>query len=223
MGRRRSRQEVERDNIEYLLRKNASTIREALEIYDGMVEYEDYYNPDDKYGVGRRQSFARQKVDLEGGRFSFEGKNYGEVVSELTRINDFLSTMRRNVQNAKEQEAKFLFVFKKGEYTKEKAKEFLDEDVSKRAYRAYRNIEAHRAYEIVGDGGYGSDNLISYLYSMELQGFNSGKYGEELLDKIEREKMIGTNEIEDLIFMPRNVTRASLRAKRRGDLYEREW
>lgn len=223
MGRRRRKKEVERDNIEYLLRKNASIIDEALELYDGMVEYEDYDNPDDKYGVGRHQSFARQKVDLEGGRFSFEGKNYGEVVAELTRINDFLSSMRRNVQNAKEQEAKFLFIFKKGEYTKEKAKKYLDEDVAKRAYRAYRDIEADRANEIVGDGGYGSDNLISYLYSMELQGYNSGKYGQQLLNKVERDKMLETNELEDLIFMPRNVTRASLRAKRRGDLYEREW
>ena len=223
MSKRRSRKEVEYDNIEYLLKKNASKIQEALDLYDGMVEYEDYYNPDEKYGVGRHRSFAREKVDLEGGRFSFEGKNYGEVVSELTRINDFLSSMRRNVQNAKEQEAKFLFIFKKGEYTKEKAKKYLDEDVAKRAYRAYRDIEADRANEIVGNGGYGSDNLISYLYSMELQGYNSGKYGQQLLNKVERDKMLETNELEDLIFMPRNVTRASLRAKRRGDLYEREW
>lgn len=223
MGRRRSRKEVESDNIEYLLKKNASKIQEALDLYDGMVEYEDYYNPDDKYGVGRHKSFAREKVDLEGGRFSFKGKNYGEVVSELTRVNEFLSTARRNVRNAKEQEAKFLFIFKKGEYNKETAKEYLDEDVSKRAYRAYRNLEADRAYEIVGDGGYGSDNLISYLYSMELQGYNSQLYGQRLLNEVEYNKMFENNEIEDLIFMPRNVTRASLRAKRRGDLYEREW
>ena len=58
---------------------------------------------------------------------------------------------------------------------------------------------------------------------MELQGYNSGKYGQQLLNKVERDKMLETNELEDLIFMPRNVTRASLRAKRRGDLYEREW
>ena len=76
MGRRRRKKEVERDNIEYLLRKNASIIDEALDLYDGMVEYEDYDNPDDKYGVGRHKSFAREKVDLEGGRFSFKGKNY---------------------------------------------------------------------------------------------------------------------------------------------------
>lgn len=223
MGKRRSRQEIERDNIEYLLKKNAGKIREALEKYDGMVEYEDYYDPDDKYGVGRRKSFARQKVDNEGGRFSFEGKNYGEVVSELTRVNDFLSTMRGNVQNAKTQEELFMHVFKKGEYTKEKAEKYLDEDVAKRAYRAYRNIEAYRAAEIVNVGGYGSDNLISYLYSMELQGYNAQIYGEQLLDEFERSKFFETNELEDLIFMPRNVTRASLRAKRRGDLYEREW
>ena len=223
MGKRRSRREVESDNINYLLQRNASIIDEALELYDGMVEYEDYDNPDDKYSAGRHKSFAREKVDLEGGRFSFKGKNYGEVIAELTRINDFLSTMRGNVQNAKEQEDKFLFIFKKGEYNKETAKEYLDEDVSKRAYRAYRNIEAHRAAEIVNVGGYGSDNLISYLYSMELQGYNAQIYGEKLLDEFERDKMLENNELEDLIFMPRNVTRASLRAKRRGDLYEREW
>lgn len=223
MGKRRNRREVESDNIRYLLQRNASIIDEALQLYDGMVEYEDYDDPNDKYAVGRHKSFAREKVDLEGGRFSFEGKNYGEVVAELTRMNVFLSTMRGNVQNAKEQEAKFMFIFKKGEYTKEKAKKYLDEDVSKRAYLAYRNLEAERANEIVGLGGYGSDNLISYLYSMELQGYNSQLYGKFLLDKVEKDKMLKTNELEDLIFMPRNVTRASLRAKRRGDLYEREW
>ena len=46
MGRR-SRKEVESDNIEYLLKKNASKIQEALDLYDGMVEYEDYYNDED--------------------------------------------------------------------------------------------------------------------------------------------------------------------------------
>lgn len=220
---RRSKREIERDNINYLLQKNADVIREALEKYDNMVYYEDYYDPDDKYAVGRRQSFARLKVDQEGGRFSFEGKNYGEVVSELTRINNFLSTIRGNVTNAKEMEEMFIDIFRKGSYSKEKAEKYLDKDVAKRAYRAYRNIEAYRAAEIVNVGGYGSDNLISYLYSIEFQGYDSQIYGENLLDEFERSKFFETNELEDLIYMPRNVTRSSLRAKRRGDLYEREW
>ena len=44
---------------------DANIIDEALELYDGMVEYEDYDNPDDKYSAGRHKSFAREKVDLE--------------------------------------------------------------------------------------------------------------------------------------------------------------
>lgn len=213
MGKR-SKREIERDNINYLLSKNADIIKKALEKYDKYAEQEE------ELGI---YTFEMQKVDLEGGRFSFHDKSYQEVITELTRLQDFLASPKSSIEKAKTQQQRFIDIFKKGNWDKELSPKKLDEEVAKRAYRAYRNIEAHRAAEIVGVGGYESDNFISYLYSMEVQGYDSQIYGENLLDQVKKDKFFGYEEIEDSVFIPRNVTRASLRQKRRNDLYEREF
>jgi hypothetical protein len=58
----------------------------------------------------------------------------------------------------------------------------IDKDAASRAFSSYRKIEEHRAAEIIGDGAYGSENLIIALYDAEIRGKDSLVYGEELLD-----------------------------------------
>lgn len=228
MSKRRKKEQIEKDNINYLLSRNRKSIQKALETYDKYINDEN-----------RRNSFLMQKVELEGGRFSFDNKSYSEVLTELTRVNDFNSNSSRKLNNAKEMEAEFIEIFKKGNWVKgEKGSiHLLNDDASKRAFRAYRNIESRRANEMVGTGGYGSDNFISYLYAIELQKNNlydeeddqplSQIYGEELLDNFEKSQRPEFNEdFESLIFIPRNVTKESLRfnrKKKRKDLYDTDF
>jgi hypothetical protein len=58
----------------------------------------------------------------------------------------------------------------------------INKDAASRAFESYRKIEEHRAAEIIGDGAYGSENLIIALYDAEIRGNDSLVYGEELLD-----------------------------------------
>ena len=70
--KRRSKAQIELDNIEYVLRKNEKAIKTALTRYDNLTKAREEW--------GLPPSFAMQKVNLEGGRFDFEGKNYYEVL-----------------------------------------------------------------------------------------------------------------------------------------------
>lgn len=212
--KKRDKKQLERDNINYLLSKNRDIISKALEKYDRYAEEEE------ELGI---YTFEMQKVDIEGGRFSFENKSYSEVITELTRVNDFMASPRKIIYDAKEREKKWFNVFKKGNWDKIESPKLLDEEIAKATYKAYRNIETSRAAEIVDVGGYGSDNFIAYLYSMQEDGFDSQIYGENLLDQVKLDKFFEEDEIEDLIFIPRNVTRASLRMRRKGDIYDREF
>ena len=58
----------------------------------------------------------------------------------------------------------------------------IDKDIASRAFSNYRKIEEHRATDIIGDGAYGSENLIIAMYDAEVRGLESLVYGEELLD-----------------------------------------
>lgn len=224
--KRRTKSEIERDNINYVLSKNRKAIETALRRYDELTKAREEWD--------LPPSFAIQKVNLEGGRFNFENKNYYEVLAELTRVNEFNSDPGSRVKGAKAEARRYMTLFGKGMWTRTNIYEqttestestnLLNEEAAKRAFRAYRNIERMRAAEIVNVGGFGSDNFVAYLYSMELQGKDSQVYGEEILDLFEEQKYGITKDLSDLTYMPSSykaVTRLS--NKTRGDIYDNEW
>lgn len=225
--KRRSKMQIEQDNIKYVLHKNREVIKEALDKYDSLTD------------SGFTTSFAYQKVNLEGGRFDFENKNYGEVLTELTRLFEFNSDPSSVVANARREGNKYLTLFGKGQWTRtniyemttesrdpEVARFLLNEEIAKKAFTAYRNIERMRAAEIVGVGGFGSDTFVGYLYSMELQGKDSYIMGNALLDSLEESRYGIHKEFDAKEFIPSSysaATRGSLRQKKKGDIYDNEW
>lgn len=226
MVKRRTKEQIEKDNIKYLLYKNKKAISTALDRYDKLTSaYDD---------EGFPLSFAIQKVNLEGGRFNFENKNYNEVLAELTRMYDFISDPGSQVSKAREESNKYMSLFGKGMWARvniydqttesKESTNLLNEEAASRAFRAYRNIERMRAAEIVNVGGFGSDNFVAYLYSMELQGKDSGVMGNALLDAFEDEKYGVTRDFSDLTYMPSNYSELTRKSRNmKGDIYENEW
>lgn len=227
MAKRRTKQQIEKDNIYYLLEKNRDAIEEALSRYDALEE------------SGFTTSFAFQKAQLEGGRFNFEEGDYNDMLSELTRAYSFIGDPGSRVQDAIAEGKRFENLFGKGQWTRTNiyeqttestdpaiASRLLNEEAASRAFRAYRNIERMRAAEIVNVGGFGSDTFVGYLYSMELQGKDSGIYGNEILDALEQTKYGIQHDFDDDFYIPSSyssVTRATARARRKGDIFDNEW
>lgn len=223
--KRRSKSQIESDNIQYVLYKNRHAIKEALDKYDSLVD------------SGFTTSFAYQKANLEGGRFNFENKNYGEVLTELTRLFEFNADPSSVVANARREGLRYSTLFGKGQWTRtniydmttestdpEIARFMLNEDAAKKAFTAYRNIERMRAAEIVGVGGFGSDTFVGYLYSMELQGKDSYIMGNALLDSFEESHYGIQKEFDYKEFIPSSYNSATRSSNRlRGDIYENEW
>lgn len=223
--KRRSKLQIEQDNIKYVLFKNRDAIKEALDRYDSLTD------------SGFTTSFAYQKVNLEGGRFNFDDKNYGEVLTELTRVFEFNADPSSIVSNARREGNKYITLFGKGQWARtniyemttesrdpEVARFMLNEEVAKKAFTAYRNIERMRAAEIVGVGGFGSDTFVGYLYSMELQGKDSYVMGNALLDSLEESHYGIHKDFDYKEFIPssyESATRGSLRNKE--DIYNVEW
>ena len=140
-------------------------------------------------------SFALDRVIQESGTDYFDLENVStreELVREMTRmrvfINDKGSTLDgarlENAQiSASEYKGKFGNEFNTADYQFSRFDNtIIDKDVAARAFASYRRIEEHRAAEIIGDGSYGSENLIIALYDAEIKGKDSLTYGEELLD-----------------------------------------
>lgn len=224
-NKRRSKAEIEQDNIKYVLYKNRDAIKDALERYDSLTDN------------GFTTSFAYQKVNLEGGRFNFDNKNYGEVLTELTRVFEFNADPSSTVSYARKEGNKYITLFGKGQWARtniyemttesrdpEVARFMLNEEIAKKAFTAYRNIERMRAAEIVGVGGFGSDTFVGYLYSMELQGKDSYIMGNALLDSLEETRYGIHKDFDHKEFIPasyESATRGSLRNKE--DIYNVEW
>lgn len=223
---RRTKDQIQADNIAYIIKRNKEAIEEAMSRYDLLEE------------TGFTTSFAFQKAELEGGRFNFANKNYNEVLAELTRAYEFIADPGSRVEKAKEEGRRYQNLFGKGQWTRtniyentttstdpEVARHMLNEEAASRAFRAYRNIERLRAAEIVNVGGFGSDTFVGYLYSIELQGKDSGVYGNEILDMLEESNYGITRDFDDDFYMPSSyseVTRKS-RGMRKGDIYENEF
>lgn len=140
-------------------------------------------------------SYELDRVSREGGSdyFDLESVNSREeLVREMTRIRVFMNDKGSTVEGARLETAQIHAAEYRGKFGNEynnKENEFarydiksIDKDAASRAFANYRRIEEHRAAEIIGDGAYGSENLIIALYDAEIRGNDSLAYGEELLD-----------------------------------------
>ena len=140
-------------------------------------------------------SYALDRVIKEGGddHFDLESVNTREkLLREMTRIRVFMNDKGSTVDGARLETAQIHAAEYKGKFGNEynnKENEFahydiksIDKDAASRAFSNYRRIEEIRAAEIVGDGAYGSENLIIALYDAEIRGQDSLAYGKELLD-----------------------------------------
>lgn len=140
-------------------------------------------------------SYAVDRVIREGGTDYFsldEVSSREELLREMTRMRVFVNDKGSTVEHAKLETAQIQasqYAGKFGnEYNNEENKfarfdvKTIDKDVAVRAFANYRRIEEHRATEIIGDGAYGSENLIIALYDAEIRGVDSLAYGEDLLN-----------------------------------------
>lgn len=140
-------------------------------------------------------SYALDRVEREGGaeNFNLESINTREeLVREMTRIRVFMNDKGSTIEGARLETAQIHAAEYKGKFGNEynnKENEFahydiksIDKDAASRAFSNYRRIEEIRAAEIVGDGAYGSENLIIAMYDAEIRGKDSLAYGKELLD-----------------------------------------
>lgn len=140
-------------------------------------------------------SYALDRVIREGGQDFFdlsEVKNREQLITEMTRLRVFINDKGSTLEGAKIESAQIFSSEYKGKFGNEYNTaehnfshfdtSVIDKDVASRAFANYRRIEEHRATEIVGDGAYGSENLIIALYDAEIRGLDSLVYGEDLLD-----------------------------------------
>ena len=147
---------------------------------------------------------------------------------------DIINNLESIYSVQREESNKYMSLFGKGMWARvniydqttesKESTNLLNEEAASRAFRAYRNIERMRAAEIVNVGGFGSDNFVAYLYSMELQGKDSGVMGNALLDAFEDEKYGITRDFSDLTYMPSNYSELTRKSRNmKGDIYENEW
>jgi hypothetical protein len=140
-------------------------------------------------------SYALDRVIREGGKDYFDLDDVStreQLLREMTRLRVFINDKGSTVETAKLETAQIYssqYAGKFGNEFNNEENQFarydikaIDKDVAARAFESYRKIEEHRATEIIGDGAYGSENLIIALYDAEIRGKDSLTYGEDLLD-----------------------------------------
>lgn len=140
-------------------------------------------------------SYALDRVMNEGKSDYFDLSSVStreELLREMTRIRVFMNDKGSTLDGARLETAQIQASEYKGKFGNEfnnKENEFarfdvkaIDKNAASKAFESYRKIESHRASEIIGDGSYGSENLIIALYDAEIRGKDSLVYGEDLLD-----------------------------------------
>lgn len=145
-------------------------------------------------------SYAIDRVEKEGGKDYFDLEDVTDresLIEQLYRVRVFLNDKGSTIEGAKLQTAQINAEIYKGKFGNQYNTEeygharydttIIDKDIASRAFESYRKIESHRANEIVGEGQYGSENLIIALYDAEVRGMDSLVYGEALLDSFQRE------------------------------------
>ena len=140
-------------------------------------------------------SAALLRAEEESGRDYFdidELTDRSSIIKEATRARVFLADKTSTIEGAKVFTAQLNAAVYKGKFGNQyhnwenKYKNFdisaIDEDIAKEVFRNYRKLEEIRAAEIVGDGAYGSENLIIAMYDAQIRGEDSFMAGLEQLD-----------------------------------------
>lgn len=141
------------------------------------------------------QSLALSRVEDETGRPYLtldDAETIPQLIGEATRARVFLNDKTSTIEGAKIYTAqlnaeKFRGKFGNQYHTWEhKYKNFdtksIDEEIAKKVFENYRKLEELRAADIVGEGAYGSENLIIAMYDAEIHGEDSFMAG---LDQLE--------------------------------------
>jgi len=145
-------------------------------------------------------SYAIDRIEQEGGKDYFDLEDITDresFIQQLYRVRVFLNDKGSTIEGAKLETAQINSEIYKGKFGNQYNTEehnharydtaIIDKDIASRAFESYRKIESHRANEIVGEGQYGSENLIIALYDAEVRGMDSLVYGEALLDAFQQE------------------------------------
>ena len=140
-------------------------------------------------------SAALLRAEEESGRDYFdidELTDRTSIIKEATRARVFLADKTSTIEGAKVFTAQLNAAIYKGKFGNQyhnwenKYKNFdistIDEDIAKKVFKNYRKLEEIRAADIVGDGAYGSENLIIAMYDAQIRGEDSFTAGLEQLD-----------------------------------------
>lgn len=140
-------------------------------------------------------SAALIRAEEEGGRDYFDIDdltNRSDIIKEATRARVFLADKTSTIEGAKIFTAQLNAAMYRGKFGNQyhnwenKYKNFditaIDEDIAKEVFRNYRKLEEIRAADIVGDGAYGSENLIIAMYDAQIRGEDSFMAGLEQLN-----------------------------------------
>lgn len=146
-------------------------------------------------------SSALERVEQETGR-QFLTLDYAESIPELiteaTRARVFLNDKTSTIEGAKVYTAQLNAAMYKGKFGNQyhtwehKYKNYdtsvIDEQVAKQVFENYRKLEELRAADIIGEGAYGSENLIIAMYDAQIRGQDSFEVGLEQLDAFYKQK-----------------------------------
>ena len=140
-------------------------------------------------------STAVLRAEEESGRDYFdidELSDRSSIIKEATRARVFLSDKTSTIEGAKVFTAQLNAAIYKGKFGNQyhnwenKYKNFdissIDEEIAKEVFRNYRKLEEIRAADIIGDGAYGSENLIIAMYDAQIRGEDSFMAGLDQLN-----------------------------------------
>ncbi len=140
-------------------------------------------------------SAALLRAEEESGRDYFDIDDLTDrssIIKEATRARVFLADKTSTIEGAKVFTAQLNAAIYKGKFGNQyhnwenKYKNFdistIDEEIAKEVFRNYRKLEEIRAADIVGDGAYGSENLIIAMYDAQIRGEDSFMAGLDQLD-----------------------------------------
>lgn len=141
------------------------------------------------------QSLALSRVEDETGRPYLtldDAETIPQLIGEATRARVFLNDKTSTIEGAKIYTAQLNAEEFRGKFGNQyhtwehKYKNFdtksIDEEIAKKVFENYRKLEELRAADIVGEGAYGSENLIIAMYDAEIHGEDSFMAG---LDQLE--------------------------------------
>ena len=141
------------------------------------------------------QSAALSRVEEETGRSYLtldDAETIPQLITEATRARVFLNDKTSTIEGAKVYTAQLNAEEFRGKFGNQyhtwehKFKNFdtnsIDEEIAKRVFANYRKLEELRAADIVGDGAYGSENLIIAMYDAEIHGEDSFDVGLDQLN-----------------------------------------